>query len=227
MYYAISPTPPKPPRFVSRVADRRAEYLACKPRGGPGEQARCCTHACTNTAAVKHGYNLSRLARQAPTSLPAVVGVLLIETVASVRRQDRHWGLRREEPRPGPAFKVRRAIASAGRSAPFPLSVCRRRCHVCCHLLAAGTVRQAVPPTAASTTTHRRHCRHQHICRPLSLPARRSPQPWPRLLPSLPQWVWLGKRDRRPPLRAPSSLPALRSPQGLPRLLLALCSGDG
>ena len=66
---------------------------ACRPRGGPGQQVRCCTHASTKTAAM-HGYHLLRLAKQALTSPPAVVEVLPIDTAAFLRRHGR-YGLRR------------------------------------------------------------------------------------------------------------------------------------
>ena len=81
-----------------------------------------------------------------------------------------------------PAFIVRTAIAPAGRSAPLPLSVRRHRCHGCCYLIAAGTVRQAVPPTAADTTTHRHHRQQQRCRRPANLiPAPLSLPPLARL----------------------------------------------
>ena len=74
-----------------------------------------------------------------------------------------------------------------------------------------GTGRQAVLPTATTATTRRRHRRRQHSRRPVTfLPAHRSPPPLSRLLPSLKQRVWLGKRYRRPPLSAahiPSHFP--------------------
>ena len=73
-----------------------------------------------------------------------------------------------------------------GSSPPSPLSVHRGRCNGCCHLLAAGAVKQAESATAAATTTDRRHRRQQHSRRPLtSLPDHRSPPLLPHLLLTL------------------------------------------
>ena len=105
----------------SRAANHSVEYLACRPRGGPGEQVRYCTPACTNTA-VTPGYHLLRLDRRAPKCPPAVFEVLPIliplpsfVAAAGIEACAGEHG-RRKEPRPGPAFTDRTAITPAGRS---------------------------------------------------------------------------------------------------------------
>ena len=76
----------------------------------------------------------------------------------------------------------RRACAPAGRSSSSLLPGQRPRYHGCCFLFAAGTVRQAIPATAAAPAMHRRRRRQQHSRRSLtSLPPRRYPPPLPRL----------------------------------------------
>ena len=116
---------------------------------------------------------------------PPVTAAVAMAAATSLQRVRLGKRYRRPPPPPRPTVATSNNYTAVGRVPSSPPISHRHRCHGCCYLFAAGTVRQAVPATAAATTIHRRRRRQQHSRRPLTtLATPRSPRPSTGLLSS-------------------------------------------